>query len=419
MYIFPGYIKYYEKGGAIYISSKLLQNKVALTDSSIQEEFRILAKSGGCSELSTSLTQFLHEQELLLDGEEIRSTLIETKKLLNSIMMLTIMPTEGCNFRCPYCYECHSPVSMRRETLDRIQEYITRQAPHFQTINISWFGGEPTLCKDVILETNHLVRSIQSKYGFRFNSAMTTNGYLLNEENFREYYAAGITRYQVTLDGWDHNKTRPHVSGKGTLQPILDNLTVLSALPPEEYSFHIMLRRNLLAGDMEFTWYDHLYDLFGRDDRFFMSVVPVGDWGGKTVKTMDLISAENRSELILAHKAYIDKLGMQWENQEKNLFSNVCYASYPYGFVFRADGRIEKCTVALDQPRNLVGYVDPDKGLVLDNEANLVWSPDDLKPECYVCPDVLSCFNLTCRKGVIMHGHQNGVCPRVELAAIE
>ena len=417
MYIFPGYVIHREEHGATHVSSKLLQNEVMLSDSATREEFRTLFSSGGCAEFSTPLTQFLHEQELLLSEDEIISALVNAKKLLSNIMMLTIMPTEGCNFRCPYCYENHSPVSMRREILDRIQEDIMAQAPRFQIININWFGGEPTLCKDVILETNHLVQSLQSKYGFRFSSLMTTNGYLLNTESFREYYAAGITHYQITLDGWDHDKVRPHISGRGTLQTIMDNLTALAALPTEEYPFHIILRRNLLAGDMDVTWYDHLNELFGGDSRFFISIQPVGDWGGKTVKVLDLPTEENKNELLAVHKAYIDKLGMQWEYQAKTPFSDVCYASYPYGFVFRADGRIEKCTVALDRQGNQVGYVDPDEGIILDSKANLIWSPNDLRSECCTCPDVLSCFNLACRKGVIMHSHPKGVCPREGLVA--
>lgn len=129
MYIFPGYITHDETDGAIYVSSKLLENKVELSDPTIQEEFRSLIKAGGCPELTTPLTQFLHEQELLLSEAEIKSTLEKVKALLNNTLILTIMPTEGCNFRCPYCYEDHEIATMTRATLDRIQEYIAEQAP--------------------------------------------------------------------------------------------------------------------------------------------------------------------------------------------------------------------------------------------------------------------------------------------------
>ena len=266
MYTLPGYVEYYEEDGAIYITSKLLQNKVKITEKPLQEEFYAIVRCGGCPDISTPLTRFLHEQELLLNSEEITQALKEAVSILNDTLLLTIMPTEGCNFRCPYCYEEHTPISMSRAVLDRIQEYIAEQAPRFGLIQINWFGGEPTLCKDTILETSELIQSLQRENSFLYSSAMTTNGYLLNVENFKEYYAAGIINYQITLDGWNHDQTRPHVSGRGTLQTILDNLTAISALP-EEYQFQILLRHNILAGDRDFSWYDNLYKLFGADKQ--------------------------------------------------------------------------------------------------------------------------------------------------------
>ncbi len=415
MYKLPGYITHYEEAGAIYISSQLLQNKVMLDDLAIQEEFRALINAGGCETISTPLTQFLHEQELLLNEDEIRSALVSFKELLNDTLLLTIMPTEACNFRCPYCYEDHRPVTMGRETATQLQKYIAEQASHFRYVRINWFGGEPTLCKDTLLETNTLVQELQKSYPFQFTSSMTTNGYLLDLNSFKQYYAAGITDYQITLDGWDHDKTRPHVSGEGTLETILGNLTALASLPADEYAFHVILRRNILAGDMDFSWYDHLFKLFGVDNRFSVVVIPVGDWGGETVKELKVAFEEERRNLQEAHEAYLEKIGMSFERTKNSLFSNICYAAYPYGFVFRANGMIEKCTIAQDHPRNCVGHVDPNRGVVLDNAANRRWNSGDLRPECGSCTYVLSCLNLACKKPTAIDGCSEESCPYTEL----
>ena len=117
-YMIPGYTEYYEEDGALYISSKLLQNKVKITEPKLQEEFYEILRCGGCAALSTPLTQFLHEQELLADRKEVETLLQHAKRMMDECLFVTIMPTEGCNFRCSYCYESHRPLSMHRETLD-------------------------------------------------------------------------------------------------------------------------------------------------------------------------------------------------------------------------------------------------------------------------------------------------------------
>lgn len=404
MYIIPGYVDYYEENDVIYVTSKLRLNTVKLTDPHIIEEFRTVIRCGGCPVLSTPLGKFLHEQELLVEKKEIEDSINELVKLMEQSLFLMIMPTEGCNFRCPYCYQDHSPISMPRKTLDKIHEYIMDQAPKFQHVSIGWFGGEPTLCKDIILETSNLILALQKKYSFTYNSSMTTNGYLLGLDNFLQYYNAGITSYQITLDGWTHDQTRPHVTGKHTLQRILDNLVAISSLPTEKYQFNIIIRHNILPGDEDFSWYDHLKNLFGNDSRFSVLVRPVSDWGGNSVQSITVLSGDMLSEHMRKHVGYLNKIGMLCENGKRSLFSEICYANYPHSMVFRANGKIEKCTVCLDHPKNLLGVVSADRGIVLNKDINKLWSESTLKAECYNCKDLLSCLNKQCRMSAITSG---------------
>lgn len=412
MYILPDSVDYYDENGVIHVTPKLHQNTVKPPAPAIQEELRAILRCGGCPEITTPLSCSLREQELPADEKEIENALGELRGVMQNSLLLTIMPTEGCNFRCHYCYEDHAPISMRRKTLDQIQAYIAAQAPRFRHIGIAWFGGEPTLCKDVILETSELIQSLQETHSFRYTASMTTNGYLLGLEDFRKYYHAGITAYQITLDGWDHNKTRPHVSGRGTLYTILDNLTAISALPREQYRFHITIRHNILAGDEDFSWYDHLYSLFGGDSRFSVMVRPVGDWGGDSVQPLNILAGESRNELMRKHVDYLNRIGMQCENGKRGILSQICYANYPHSMVFRASGKIEKCTVCLDHPKNRLGQVDPVKGIVLDETVNQLWSLSALKPECYHCADVLSCLNMRCPVSRIIYGADASQCAR-------
>ena len=65
-------------------------------------------------------------------------------------LMLTIAPTLACNFRCDYCFETQTKGKMDDETaraLLRFSESHMRQA---QNLILCWFGGEPTLCMNII-----------------------------------------------------------------------------------------------------------------------------------------------------------------------------------------------------------------------------------------------------------------------------
>lgn len=407
MYIFPGYTSYMEEAGYVQLASDLYQSKVKLTEKDLIQEFHDLLYRGGCNDLSTPLTIFLHEQGLLQSPEEIKNALEETKQIIQNDLMLTLMPTDACNFRCPYCYENHNALTMSKETVEQIKKFISIQAPNSRRVNLSWFGGEPTLCKEIVLDICTFVQSIQKELGFIYTSNMTTNGYLLDLNAFCQYFNAGITFYQITLDGWSHDQTRPHVSGKGTLNTILTNLKDIASLSKQDYPFHIILRHNILDGDEDYKWYDHLYTLFGGDDRFTLAISPVCDWGGNTVKSLNLLHSKT---LVTAHNEYASKLGFPVVGTEKKLLRDICSASFAHGFIFRASGKIEKCTIALDHPNNLVGNIIPGKGVVLNEEACRRWCTSEIQPKCLSCPDVLSCLNLTCRKGIIIDGRVDGKC---------
>lgn len=410
VFILPGYTEHFEEDGILYVSSKLFRNNVKISDKALQKEFYELLRCGGCASVSSPLTKLLHEQGLIGNEEEISAALSEAIKLLNNHLLLTIMPTEGCNFRCPYCYESHTPISMTRSTIDKILKYISERIADFQYIHVGWFGGEPTLCKDTILECNDFIQNLSDKFHCIFQSNMTTNGYLLDEASFKQYYLSGITSYQVTLDGWEHDKTRPHISGKKTLDTIIGNLIGISKLPKEQYQFNITLRRNILENDNDMSWYDYLHKLFGADERFKVAVYPVGNWGGETVEKLNLIKLADRDALLLKHIDYLDKIGMRRGNGRCQPFEKICYACYPHSMVFRASGKIEKCTVALDEPKNLLGRVDDEEGVILNEGINRLWSSCNLKKECYTCPDVLSCFNLSCKKDVVIKACSNHKC---------
>ena len=95
MYIIPGYVVHHKHDGATILTSKIKQNSVKLTDPAIQKEFDSIIKQAGCPDISTPLTQFLHEQEMLANEQEICQTLQQVKNLLNDTLILTMSILAG------------------------------------------------------------------------------------------------------------------------------------------------------------------------------------------------------------------------------------------------------------------------------------------------------------------------------------
>ena len=59
----------------------------------------------------------------------------------------------------------------------QIQAYLVAHVPHFRTVQVSWFGGEPTLCKDVVLETCALIQAAQAGEGTGFTAYCVSGSY--------------------------------------------------------------------------------------------------------------------------------------------------------------------------------------------------------------------------------------------------
>ena len=78
------------------------------------------------------------------------------------------------------------------------------------------------------------------------------------------------------------------------------------------------------------------------------------------------------------------------------------------GFIIRASGKVEKCTVALDKPQNEVGYLDINGNLNVYCEKNKEWSERALHNKCYSCNKVFSCLNKMCPYKSVMN--RNYVC---------
>lgn len=129
-----------------------------------------------------------------------------------------IMPTDDCNFRCPYCYEDHIKRNMTIEYMDKIALFVDKNIDRFRGLKVEWFGGEPLLQLESIYYLTERLIKICNAHKKPFLSGMTTNAYLLTRDVFEKLRKLRFLGYQITLDGLaeTHDKQRYLVDGRGS-----------------------------------------------------------------------------------------------------------------------------------------------------------------------------------------------------------
>ena len=286
---------------------------------------------------------------------------------------LIILPTEKCNFRCTYCYETFAIGRMKPAVQEAVCRLIERRSD-LDRLEISWFGGEPLLGLPVIRKIGSFAHDFAERHGIAFHGAMTTNGYLLGPDTARWLIDHGVRRFQISLDGdrEAHDRTRRRADGCGTFDRIVGNLTTMAE---SAQRFDAMLRihyhrENLSAVE---TLIEVLAERFDGDPRFSLFFARVSALGGAGDAVFPFLTdAEARAR---AEREFTERVAgrLQVVNIGGAATPYVCYACQPNSLVIRADGRLAKCTVALVDERNTVGYLREDGTLDLDHVRHHAW----------------------------------------------
>ena len=285
---------------------------------------------------------------------------------------LTILPTEQCNFRCRYCYEQFVPGRMGRETIEAIKALMTKRAPALEHLRIGWFGGEPLLARDIVLELSAAAMALAAAHPrLHFESGMSTNGYLLTHATAAALIAHGVTAFQVSLDGPApyHDGVRLRRDGQGTFATIWTNLLALQA---STLDFIINLRLHFSRDNISVldAFIDTLNEQFGNDQRFhffFKAIVPLG---GRNDASLRCFTDEEAAALIARFRRRLNEHTPVVGDQDAPY---ICYAGRPTSLVIRHDGRLAKCTVDLDGENNQVGRLRAGGVLDIDQPRIRPW----------------------------------------------
>jgi uncharacterized protein len=321
----------------------------------------------------------------------------------NRSLELIILPTEKCNFRCTYCYEDFLIGKMKPWIRNGLKSLIKRRVDMgLRHLQLSWFGGEPLLAKDVLFEIAEFAATqlgdgrLESLRG-----SLTTNGYMLTADYLERLVASNHTHFQISLDGFEegHDATRKYASGEGTFGVIWANLL---AARDSHHHFEILIRIHLTDGNSDSVarLVAAIVKEFPGDDRFSVMLRRIENMGGENGEKIVVLDFDRAAKAARRLKSQLAGVGIRchdavsaggFESQVSAIGAGsaatspnaadtetlaggyVCYAAQPNSLLIRADGRLGKCTVAFDDPRNTVGVIREDGTVFIDSKNMNFW----------------------------------------------
>ena len=352
-----------------------------------------------------------------IDEQKLVSEILYKERELN-FFYITILPHEDCNFRCTYCYEDFKHGKMNYEIINGIKAFIDHKTKEYRGLNVSWFGGEPLLAKDVIYELSASFIDSCECSGISYSSGISTNGYFLTPDVVDSLLQCKVTRFQVTLDGPEiiHDSMRKLAAGGKTYRRILNNLREMHRRK-DDFSVRIRVNFNDISLPLMKQFFSEITCYLEGDTRFFMYFRPIGKWGSVNDSNLSVCDSSYARlamvELIKEHMnfGFSDKI----VKESLAPHGNVCYASKESHIVVGSNGTVYKCTIAFQDPRNHVGKITKDGELLIDQSRWNLWVKLDGIDisKCISCSFSPSCQSRKCP--MIAMDFKKPVCPMTKL----
>ncbi|HAM14701.1 MAG TPA: hypothetical protein DCP91_02315 [Eggerthellaceae bacterium] len=255
---------------------------------------------------------------------------------------LTICPTMGCNFDCPYCFEDHRAGKMSADVQDDVVALAERmmEANGSGNLVVTWFGGEPLLGPDVIESLSKRLMALAEEHSGKYDAGIITNGYLLTSENVRMLDECKVSSAQVTIDGMRevHDATRHLAGGGPTFDRIVENLR--ARLP-----FRVNVRHNVHAGNQDQmdeleSFVNQLAEESGNDISYYPAPVSASAVADERGKQVNLLCGGTDSEVGIRQDAGRFHAGR----------GSYCGAQNLWCVGIDDKGNLQKCWEAVDKP---------------------------------------------------------------------
>ena len=363
---------------------------------------------------------WLVEAKFLVLANNYSDRFSESKRFSNDTLDLILLPAgEACNLNCIYCYEDHNDKSrMKSEHVDILLNLVKNQ--NKKNLKLEYFGGEP------MLNMNFIKKFSKSLFdnNIQFSGAITTNGTLINKERLDELYQANIKSFQITLDGPRERHNLLRASNSKSLDSFDVVINALKTIVESSYEdIVVTLRINVNHHSIEKYNFEKLIAVIEstvpkNDPRFFILPKAIGDYSSANLRNneeakMEYCKTSTKEKEVL--QVFEDYIAHNYNSANVMLLTKQggysCYAGDPNSLVITPDLKVRKCTVALNDPINTVGFIDKN-GIYQKNENLNLWIKDYSDKYCNTCIAQKTCQGSSCPLANIKANKK--ICPPIK-----
>ena len=343
--------------------------------------------------------------------EEEKQNMLSFIRELNEVdrtLKFVVVLNLDCNLGCRYCFEGtrKGKFYLSAETADRFINFVKRRdLSGKEKIKIAFYGGEPLLSMERIVEISEKMRAFGDSKGLKYGFSLVTNGTLLTPAVVKRLKPLGLQGAKVTLDGPEdvHNLYRPFKSGAGSFDTIFRNVKDVCNITGVQ-----------IGGN-------YTKDSFREFPRLLDNLIAAGLTPGKVpvIKFDPVINenseyappdfhdgCESSNEPWISDAAlYLREEILRRGYRTQKIMPSSCLLERDNSFVVNVDGALYKCPGMIGREQCRIGNVET--GLIDYRESYGldVWKND----ECLACAYLPLCFGGCKYVKIMRDGNMQGV----------
>lgn len=354
----------------------------------------------------TNFNSFIDKMKVkgfIIEDETDEQSLIMQKYTLThepNLYEIMILPTYQCNLRCWYCVQEHKDLWISDEDVEKIKKRITRvmQEDEVKALHISWFGGEPILAYDRIVEISEWAINLCDKLNKEYYATITTNATLLTKERIEKLRELKVVQYQITIDGdrLTHNSIK--VLGQNSAFDVsLANISEIARHTRCTLRFNYTkdnLKPDVIIEDIK--------SRIPKEVRQNITFLIYKVWQ-ETPESIDL-NAVNRLVELSSNEDILPQLPS----------IGMCYADNKYFDCVFSNGKIGKCDNSNPDSKHVCGEIGDDGEIIWEGENYSLPGIFDevLKAnECLECKYFPTCWGpCPIKREKMMETHGKVIC---------